>query len=692
MTAGHAKWLPGQQQQNKPSSHAMTSGIQETFQKALALHQRGRMAEARVLYEDVLRRDARHFDTLHLLGLIHVQEGNPEPGVELIARAIAIRSDFPEAHYNLGNALLSMRRPADALGHLDMAIRLNPRDPQYHFERGNALKELQRADEALAAFASALRLHPGFAEAHNNAGIVLREAERLGEALDRYDQAIRLKPDYAEAYSNRGNVLKDLGRLHEAVASHEQAIRLRPRYAEAFSNRGTALAQLKLFEEALASHDKALALRPDYAEAHNNRGNVLSELQRLEEALASYDTAIALRPDYAEAYSNRGNVLKEMKRPDEAMQNHDTAIALQPAYADAYNNRGNLLKDLGRAEEAYASYEKAALLKPSHVMARYNKSLLDLQRHSFRQGFDLYQLRWEADRNDPGPRTEIAKWDGAPTDGDVLLWAEQGIGDEVFFASLLSLIDHDRTPFSLSADRRLYPVYERSFPGIRLVDRAITRTTIIGDYAAQAPIGDLGHILRVDKDEISRRRYPYIFADQARTARLRTTSQIPAGHVVCGLSWRSGNTKAGGDRSIALSDLAPLLTVPGITFVNLQYGEVAAEIESARQTLGADVRCVEGVDVFSDIDGLLSLMDLCDMVVTIDNLTAHLAGAMGKPSSVLLPIGGGMHWYWGGESPSLWYPSLELLYQSRIGDWAGPVRAASSRLKQAADRSRSGHT
>lgn len=670
----------------------MTSGTQETFQKALALHQRGRMAEARTLYEDVLRRDARHFDSLHLLGLVHVQEGHPERGVDLIARAIAIRPDFPEARYNLGNALLSMGRPADALTHFDAAISFNPRDPHYHFERGNALKELRRAEEALDAFATAVRLHPGFAEAHNNAGIVLREAERQDEALDRYDQAIRLKPDYAEAYSNRGNVLKDQGRLSEAVASYDQAIRLRPRYAEALSNRGTALAQLRQFDAALASHDKAIALRPDYAEAHNNRGNVLNELQRFDEALASFDRAIALRPDYAEAYSNRGNVLKEMRRLEEAMESHDTAIALQPGYAEAYNNRGNLLKDLGRIDEASASYAKAVLLKPSHVMARYNKSLLDLQRRSFAEGFDLYQLRWAADRNDPGPRTDIAKWDGSPTDGPVLLWAEQGIGDEVFFASMLSLLDRDRTSFTLSADRRLHPIYERSFPDIKLVDRATTRTVITGSCAAQAPIGDLGHILRVDAGAIGRRRYPYIFADQSRTAQLRSTSRIPDGQVVCGLSWRSGNMKAGGDRSIALSDLAPLLTLPGITFVNLQYGDVSAEIESVREALGADVRRVEGVDVFSDIDGLLSLMDLCDTVVTIDNLTAHLAGAMGMPSSVLLPIGAGQHWYWGGESPSLWYPSLDLIYQDRIGDWSGPVQAASSRLMQTAVRSRSGCT
>ena len=661
----------------------MTLPMQQTFQKALALHQRGELRRAQTLYEEVLRQDPRHFDSLHLLGLTHVQMGDPGQGVDYIRRALAVKADFPEAYYNLGNALLSLQRPDEALANLDRAIQLNPKDPQYHFERGNALKDLQRLDEALASFAFAICLFPGYAEAHNNTGIVLKEAERFEEALHSYDQAIRLRPGYAEAHGNRGNALKELGRLNEAVASYDHAIRLKPDYAEAYSNRGNALTQLKRLDDALASHDRALALRPAYAEACNNRANVLKELGRLEEALASYDRAIALKPDYAEAYSNRGNALKEMKRVDEAMASHAKALSLQPDYAEAYNNIGNLLKDIGQVDEAIAHYEEAARLRPSFAMARYNKSLLALQRHSFREGFDLYRLRWEADRSDTGPQSTIPQWDGSPLPGEVLLWAEQGIGDEVFFASLLSLLDLDTMKFALSADKRLHPIYRRSLPGIRLVDSTSTRTSISGDYAAQAAIGDLGHILQLDAERIARRRYPYLFADAARTAQLRAANDVPEGNIICGLSWKSGNKKAGGDRSIGLSNLAPLLALPGITFVNLQYGDVAADVKAARAQSKADLRIIEDVDVFGDIDGVLALIDLCDVVVTIDNLTAHLAGAIGKHAAVLVPTGGGQHWYWGGESRSLWYPSLQLLYQQAIGDWAHPIREASQLLGRA---------
>lgn len=664
----------------------MTSPTQQTFRQALALHQQGQFDRARQLYRDVLQHDPRHFDSLHLLGLVHVQCGEPEKGVGLIAQAIAVKPDFAEAHYNLGNALLSLGRAGEALASFDRALQLTPRDPQYHFERGNALKDLGRLDEALSSYDAAIRLSPGYAEAHNNRGIALKDSGRPAEALASYDRALSLRPRYAEALGNRGNALKELGRLDEALASYDAALRLKPDYAEAFSNRGNALVQLRRLDDALASHDRALALKPGYAEGHNNRGLVLKELGRLEEALASYDAAIRLRPAYAEAYSNRGNALKDMQRMDEALATFEEAIRLRPDFAQAHINRGNALHELDRCDEAIAEYDKAAQVDPSSAMALYNKSLALLQLNQFREGFDLYRWRWQGDGSGfPGPHTDIPAWDGAPLDGEILLWAEQGLGDEVFFAGMLSLLDSVRNRIALSADKRLHPVLERSFPGLRLIDSQATRTSLPDGFAAQAPVGDLGRILMADAELLARRRYPFISASRERRDQLRSQLMVPEGHLICGLSWRSGNAKVGAQRSLRLADLSPVLLVPGVTFVNLQYGDVS-DIEVVRQRLGVNVVQAPGLDVFSDIDGLLALIDACDLVVTIDNLTAHLAGAIGKPAAVLVPRGGARHWYWGSKPESFWYPSLKLMLQAEAGDWQAPLASASRQLRSLADR------
>lgn len=651
----------------------MAPSAQDLFRQALARHQTGDLTAAQALYRQLLRREPRHFDGLHLLGLSLVQSDRLAEGVELIREAIRVRSDFAEAHYNLGHALLSLGQAEEALASFDRAVALAPAEPLYHFERGNACKELGRGAEALASFEQAVRLAPRFAEAHNNIGILLKEEGHFAEALARYDQAIALKPRYAEAHGNRGNVLKELRRYDEALASNDRAIQLKPDYAEAYSNRGNALARLGRHAEALESHDKAISLKPGYAEGHNNRGNALKELGRFAEALASFERAIQLKPDYAEAHTNRAGALEDMGQLAEALAEHDKAVALKPASAEAWCARGNTLADLERLDEALASYERAISLKPGMALAQYNASLLLLRRRDFARGFAGYMQRWAAEEEkSTRPQTAIPPWDGGPVDGELLLWGEQGIGDEVFFATLLPLAD-PALRLALAADLRLHPMLSRAFPRLRLLDRKDMSETISGPFAAQAAMGDLGHLLGVDAEKLSARRFAGFTADHARRAAVRAANPLPADRLVCGLSWRSGNAKAGRHRSVQLADFAPLLGLPGISFLNLQYGDVAEEIAQAAERFDASVHVAADVDVFNDIEGLLALIDLCDVVFTIDNVTAHLAGALGKTAVVLVPAGNGRHWYWGGESRSLWYPSLHLLYQEAAGDWAKPI-------------------
>jgi tetratricopeptide (TPR) repeat protein len=509
-----------------------------------------------------------------------VQSGETEAGVALIRAALMVRPDVAEACYNLGNALLTLKRPAEALDSFNRALQINPSDAQCQFETGNALNDLKRTDEAIL----------------------------------RYDEAIRLDPRYAEAHNNRGIALKDAGRFEEAVTSYDTAIALRPRYAEAHSNRGNALKELARFEEALACHDRAISLKPDYAEAHYNRGNVLGDLKRYEEALGSYDQALILRPDYAEA--------------------------------------------------------------------RHNKALLLLGRGRLREGFELYPARWQTASFVGGNfRGKVPRWDGRTQQGQLLLWGEQGVGDEIFHASLLPLVPQDGIRITVAADKRLHAIFRRSFPYASVIDSSTLAMQKDADYTAQAPVGDLGGILGLDAEMLAARQTSFLRVDEARRETLRKAPGFPERGPVVGLSWKSSNKKFGAEKSLRLSDLAPILSVPGVSFVNLQYGEVAAEIAEAREAFGISVHEVQGLDVFNDIDGLLALIDACDVVVTTSNVTAHLAGSIGKKAVVLVPAGKGCLWYWQGGSNDLWYPSLTRLAQQRVGDWGGAIAAASAWLK-----------
>jgi tetratricopeptide (TPR) repeat protein len=319
------------------------SAIQAQMQRGVALHQRGRLAEAERIYGEILQQMPSHFDALHLLGMIAYQARNYERAIQLISNAISINPKIASAYSN----------------------------------RGIALKELKRLEEALISYDKAIALKPDFGEAYYNRGIVLQEVKRLEEALVSYDKAIALKRDYAEAYSNRGIVLKELKLFEEALVSCDKAIALSPGLPEAHLNRGNALEELKRLDEALVSYDRAIATKRDYAEAYSNRGSALQKLKRFEEALVSYDKAIALKPDYAEAYYNRGNALHELKCLEEALISYDKAIELKPDHADAYYNKSWILLLLGQFESGWRYYEWRKLKTEPHGNRSYAKPLWD---------------------------------------------------------------------------------------------------------------------------------------------------------------------------------------------------------------------------------------------------------------------------------------------------------------------------
>jgi predicted O-linked N-acetylglucosamine transferase (SPINDLY family) len=232
------------------------------LQQGLALHQQGRLDEARTAYQHVLRLEPENAAALTLLGTISVATNDPATALDLFARAIRTDPNLAEAHY----------------------------------ARGNVLAGLKQWEAALADYDHAIAIKPDYAEALSNRGNVLGELKRWEAALASYDRAIAIKPDYARAWFNRGNALGELKRWEAALASYDHAIAIKPDYAEALFNRGNVLGEFKRWGAALASYDRAIAIKQGHAKALANRGNVLGELNQWEAALDSYGRALAADP------------------------------------------------------------------------------------------------------------------------------------------------------------------------------------------------------------------------------------------------------------------------------------------------------------------------------------------------------------------------------------------------------------
>jgi len=275
---------------------AVSHPIGTKINQANILHDAGKLDQAKIIYEDVLKVNPKHLDALQQLGMLFAQTMQWDKSIEFFTAAL-----------NIDNTNTSI-----------------------YINRGNVLMELNRLEEALQSFNFAIQFNNENYLAYFNSGVVLQGLKRFDAALAFYNQAINFKIDYAEAYSNRGIVLQELKRFDEALASYDLAINLKADYAEAYSNRGIVLKLLRRYEAALENFNLAIVLKWNNPEAHFNRGIVLLELNRLDESIASYDNAIDIRPHYVEAYCNRGFVLKKLKRLEEAMQSLEKAFELNP--------------------------------------------------------------------------------------------------------------------------------------------------------------------------------------------------------------------------------------------------------------------------------------------------------------------------------------------------------------------------
>ena len=626
---------------NDPTStRALPSGaalqVAELFQQAQALHQQGRLAEAQASYEQVIKRDPSHAEALHLAGVIGFQTGRIEQGVELIGRSIALNPIAAAPYANLGQALNGLGRYAEAAQVLARAVTLEPAAPRAQASLGFALLELGDAQGSLVCFEAAVTLLPTFAEAHNSRGLALHRLARTDEALASFGQAIRLDPSQPAAYVNAANALADAGRPNEA----------------------------------LARLDAVLKLHPDMFEALTSRAIILMQRGQAERALDDLTRAARLRPTLAGARYNLGASLKDLRRLDEALVELDAAIALQPRHLGALYSRGVTLAELGRSGEALAAFDQVIALKPDYVEAVYARALSRLQLGDFEGGLRDYEQR-KALTPPLGYRPYAEpEWRGQQdlNGKTLLLHHEQGFGDTLLFSRYAKLAEGQGAEVVLSVQTPLLQVMQTLNPTIQVIGEGERPER----FDLHAPLMSLplafGTTVRTIPAQLR-----YLASDDGPRAywatRLPTTKRRRIGLV-----WASNRQNLQlTQRSVGLEAMRPLLSADA-DWISLQKDPAPGEAE-AFEALGG-LHLGDELDDFADTAALLDLMDL---VITVDTSVAHLAGAMGRPTFILLAFNPDWRWLLG-RADSPWYPSARLFRQPAPGDWASVIAQVQAAL------------
>jgi len=296
-----------------------------------------------------------------------------------------------------------------------------------------------------------------------------------------------------------------------------------------------------------------------------------------------------------------------------------------------------------------------------------------LLKEDFVKAFELMEWRWLSQQKTIGEPFKSRKppWDGASVD-EIFVWKEQGIGDAIVFSSMYSELNEKSSKLSVECDARLLPLFERSFSNsIKFLD---DRNKISEhDYDCQLPSGSLPRYFRRNLEDFKQSSSGWLKADPEKMRTLKAKLCSDGTEKIYGISWFTKSVQARAKQhNVSIELLADYLAkMPG-KYVNLQYGDTSCELSRLKRQTGIQVESLDEIDLYNDIDDLAALISICDVVISIDNLTAHLAGSLGVDTRVLLPNIPDERWSFEGRE-SYWYDSVTLYRQRSFGDWTVPL-------------------
>ena len=521
-----------------------------------------------------------------------------------------------------------------------------------------------RLPEAIDAYRDAIAMRPDFVDAYINLGTAVLTLGQPEEAMALYQQAIVINPENAMARGNLGKALQDMGRVDEAIAAYHAALALEPNNAAVLVNLGSALLARQAWDDSLTITRRAIAHAPEDAMAHANLGTALMNLGWRDDALAACRQAATLNPRGVVANASLGGAMLELGAFGEAETLCRHAIALDPSSPDAFFNLSHALKATNQLGEAALAARQALALRPDEANYHFHLAHILLLQGDFEAGWAEYDWRWKlpdfawiVERHGEFPQ---ARWAGEDIrDKTILVYTEQGLGDIILFARYLPLLV-----------RRAREVIAAVHPSMRRLLASIDGLTIVSirdvplpDFDVHCPLLSLPRAFATRLDSIPAE-IPWLRSNGE--DRTRWSQRNGGDGLRVGIVW-AGNpaTKRDHFRSPGLDSVAPLFSVPGVTFIALQVGSRdATPLPPNVLDLGPEA---------TDLADTAAIMSGLDLMISSCTAPLHLAGALGVPTWAMIPFAPYFPWLLE-RTDTPWYPNMKLYRQDKPGrDWSGVV-------------------
>jgi len=438
------------------------------------------------------------------------------------------------------------------------------------------------------------------------------------------------------------------------------------------NNDGLKFSILGNQEKAMEMFNKSIENNDKLADPYCNIANIYLQKGENKKALELYQKAIELDDTNPNYYFNLGVTYSIINKIDQAIKYYDLCLKYDPEYSNALKYLGNCLKDQKKFASALKIYRKWQMIEPSNPIPIFNQGVIHIRNGRLDIGWKMYEAGLKNNIRQPlkgfyEEKKEL--WDGIPFDGTLLIYGEQGLGDQLAFGTILNELLKDQKKVILKLDKRLKNLFEDSFPGLTVVPE---EELISQDYQKYILIGSLCKFYRNHTNDFMKSPFNRFNLNSNLPKKLKV--QIDnLKNLKIGFSWHTFANKGGRERCLSVSEVSRILSCNNNSFINLQYGNVLNLFEEINKKSKNKLNSIDGLDLTQDLNGVINVIKRCDLIITIDNSLAHLAGSLGKQVWILLPYSADFRWM-EDVSASLWYQNAILLRQNKHNSWENVIK------------------
>lgn len=614
-------------------------------------------------FKNALEIDPYNLSIYNDLGIIYYCKKDYKSAIKIYEKAIEVNPSYAIAYNNLGIICYEQQNYLESINNYQKAINLNPKYYDAYHNLGNAYFKINRHDKAIEIYKKALEINPVSAHIYNNLGISYSNIGQYDLSIKNFKKVTGLQPDYIDAYYNLAEIYSKKNDQENALNYYLKTIELKPDYLDTSTKLGHLYAGRKEYKLAVDCYNHSLKFNQNLSDVdlYNNLGVCYQNIKQYELAAEAYNKAIKLNPAHIESYCNLGVTYSFLEQLEESETCYKKVIGLNPEYADAYYNLAILNTKQNMIKESIKNYEKSVKLDPNPNRI-FNLSMNCLLSGNYKKGLELYEIRTKLENYKllNIPKFDKPKWDGKSFKGKTLyIYSEQGYGDSIQFSRYIFQLKNLGGKILFKPQAGLEKLFRQSHIPAEIIDNNVKNEDI--NFDIHCSIVSLPYLLNARIDNVPAAK-KYLYSDPE-TVAFYKEKYFDNNLFKIGIKWQ-GNAVGDINRAASLENFYKLTKLKNIKLYSLQKDFGIEQLKDKPD----NIDIINLGDTFKDFADTAAAIQNLDLIVTIDTSVAHLAGAMNKPTIILIPYCPEWRWLLDREDTP-WYKSAKLFRQKERNNW-----------------------